>query len=237
MKRIGILLLLFALTLSFCEKDESTENWAAGDNWIDTRDGQSYATIQIGEQVWMAENLAYLPKLIHPSNTSMTDPYYYVYGYEGTSVIEAQATDNYKTYGVLYNWPAAKKACPAGWHLPTDDEWKVLEKFLGMNQTVADSVGRRGTNEGGKLKEIGLAHWSEPNTGATNESGFTALPGGLFCGGINYFCSMGWLSNFWSSTVDGQSAWHRKLSCVNSKVERSMSYYDKGISVRCVKDE
>jgi uncharacterized protein (TIGR02145 family) len=249
MKKLSILLILLSLILSFCDKPElepgpePNENWTSGDDWLDTRDEQSYATIQIGDQVWMADNLVYLPKLSHPSNESYTDPYYYVFDYEGTSVSEAQATDNYQTYGVLYNWPAAKEACPTGWHLPTDDEWKKLEKSLGMSQTVADSVYSRGTNEGGKLKEIGLSHWVGLNTGATNESGFTALPGGVYKGGHTppyYFSEEGFHAFFWSSTDktdEINKAWNRQLYCNSSKVIRSSTRYYCGISVRCVKDE
>ena len=87
-------------------------------------DGKVYKVVQIGNQCWMAENLAYLPSVSPPTEGSLIDPYSYVYGYEGTDINEAKTTTNYQTYGVLYNWPATLEACPSGWHLPSDAEWK-----------------------------------------------------------------------------------------------------------------
>src|SRR5690554_3367234 len=136
--------------------------------FIDSRDGNEYNWVQIGDQVWMAENLAYVPSvnMVADGSEDAAGSYYYVYGYDGTNVADAKATDNYATYGVLYNYTAACNSCPAGWHLPSDAEWTELTNYLG--ETVA----------GGKLKETGTTHWASPNTGATNETGFTALPGG-----------------------------------------------------------
>ena len=184
----------------------------------------------------MAENLAYLPSVVGPATESYTDPYYYVYGYDGTSVATAKATTNYQTYGVLYNWPAALSACPPGWHLPSDAEWKQLEMYLGITSAQADATGWRGTAEGGKLKEEGTTHWDSPNTGATNSSGFTALPGGYrsLNGSFNY---IGIYGVWWSSTVYGTDyAWGRSLYYGNSTVHRGG--YDKfyGFSVRCLRD-
>ncbi|MCF8358778.1 MAG: hypothetical protein K9H26_08480 [Prolixibacteraceae bacterium] len=94
----------------------------SGGGIFDERDGNYYNTVKIGEQIWMAENLAYLPQINRPSEQSYTIPLYYVYEYEGTEVNEAKAIENYQIYGVLYNWQAAISACPSGWHLPSDDE-------------------------------------------------------------------------------------------------------------------
>ena len=123
--------------------------------FIDSRDGNEYNWVQIGDQIWMAENLKYLPSVVGSGTGSETTPYYYVYGYDGTNVPDAKATDNYATYGVLYNWTAAMNGeassktnpsgiqgvCPAGWHLPSDAEWTELTDYLG-GRSVA----------GGKLK-------------------------------------------------------------------------------------
>ena len=106
--------------------DDITD-WDCGDDFIDSRDSNIYPTVQIGTQCWMAKNLAYLPSVVGPLTGSETTPYYYVYGYDGTDVSAAKATSNYTTYGVLYNWPAASTACPIGWHLPTDAEYREID--------------------------------------------------------------------------------------------------------------
>ena len=208
--------------------------------FIDSRDGgRTYKTTKIGNQVWMAENLAYLPAVSPPSSESTTSPYYYVYGYEGTSVIAAKATSNYSTYGVLYNWPAAmagavssnsnpsgvQGVCPSGWHLPSDAEWTELVDYLG-GAAVA----------GGKLKEQGIAHWESPNEGATNESWFTALPGG-FRDGDGSFGSIGYFGYWWSATeLDATAAWGRGVVYYLASVGRDGFDKEIGFSVRCVRD-
>lgn len=190
----------------------------------DSRDNKEYETIVIGTQCWMKENLAYLPSVSPSANDSQTWPFYYVYGYQGTNVTEAKATSNYHTYGVLYNWTAALTACPAGWHLPSDAEWTALTTFLG-GESVA----------GGKMKEADTAHWNSPNTGATNESGFTGLPGGSrnVVYNIGSFSDFGNYSNWWSST----DAWNRILDYYNDDINRQNMYKSYGFNVRCLRDE
>ncbi|MDD2386440.1 MAG: fibrobacter succinogenes major paralogous domain-containing protein, partial [Bacteroidales bacterium] len=192
----------------------------------DSRDGTHYDAVKIGNQVWMAENLKYLPSVVGPATGSQTTPYYYyVYDYDGTDVTAAKATANYTTYGVLYNWPAATNACPTGWHLPSDAEWTELTDYLG-GESVA----------GGKLKEIGTTHWNTPNTGATNETGFTALPGGYRYGN-GAFDDIGYGGYWWSATeLSTSSAWNRSMNCNDSDVGRSNYGKEVGFSVRCVRD-
>jgi len=136
------------------------------------------------------------------------------------------------TNGALYNWYAldaasngGKNVCPTGWHVPTDDEWTTFTTFLG-GESVA----------GGKMKETGTAHWQSPNTGATNESGFTALPGGgrYFDG---TFSSIGSIGCWWSSTeLLTTSARGRYLYFNYSLVYRGSGSKQDGFSVRCIKD-
>ena len=204
----------------------------------DSRDSQIYQYKTIGTQVWMTENLAYLPSVVGPGTGSNSTAYYYVYGYDGSDVATAKATDNYSTYGVLYNWTAAQSACPSGWHLPSDAEWKQLEKSLGMTDAQANSINFRGThNEGNKLKEAGTVHWNSPNTGATNETGFTALPGG-YRAESNIFSILGETGNWWSSTFyNSDNAYYRSMSYVQSGVYRSDEGKNEyGLSVRCVRN-
>lgn len=191
----------------------------------DVRDNREYQWIRIGEQVWMAENLAYLPSVSPSTEGTSTELYYYVYGYQGSEVSEAKAMDNYSIYGVLYNWPAAMNACPVGWHLPTDLEWSQLTDYLGGQE-----------NAGGKLKEIGTTHWNSPNTDATNESNFTALPGGQRIAG-SPFSYIGESGKWWSaSETSTTNAWNRSLSNSSNKVYRTSIPRRYGNSVRCIRD-
>ena len=211
-------------------------------SFTDTRDGKVYKTVTIGFQVWMAENLAYLPSVVGPATGSEyagheTDPYYYVYGYDGTSVATAKATTNYQTYGVLYNWPAALTACPPGWHLPSDAEWTQLEIYLGMSPEKADDTGWRGPYDG-KLKS-GTNHWNLILEEDTNESGFTALPGGYREGhGIEEFYGIGVFGSWWTSTdsdSDNVGPFSRILAH-GEYVQRDGGSEQWGSSVRCIKD-
>ena len=218
------------------EPEPEPEPLIAYGKFTDSRDGRVYKTVKIGTQTWMAENLAYLPSVSPSSEGSYTDPYYYVYDYQGSNVTEAKATSNYRTYGVLYNWPAALQACPAGWHLPMDAEWKTLEMHLGMSQVQADATLWRGIDEGGKLKETGTTHWRSPNTGATNETGFSALPGG---NRRHYgsFGVVGGSGHWWSATeLCTYHAWNRYVRYDYSYVTRFYYTKDYGFSVRCVRD-
>ena len=215
--------------------------------FTDTRDGKVYKWVRICGKVWMAENLAYLPAVSPSADGSNTQPFYYVYDYQGTDTAEAKKTDNFKTYGVLYNWPAAMQGesssnanpsgvrgiSPDGWHIPSDAEWAELEACLGGIDVA-----------GGKMKEVGTAHWIEPNFGATNESGFTGLPAGQrwFTGGG--FVETGTTGYWWTSTEKGlvgpyRDSWIRVMYYEKASLcvhEGSYGEQGYGFSVRCVKD-
>jgi uncharacterized protein (TIGR02145 family) len=203
--------------------------------FTDPRDDQTYQTVQIGSQCWMAENLAYLPAVSPPWQGNDPVPFYFVYDYQGTSVEEAKVTTNYQTYGVLYNWHAAMISCPTGWHLPSDDEWCILEQEI--DPTIdCSSSGWRGLDGGGKLKKTGTAQWNAPNTGATNSSGFTALPGGLR-NSLGSFDNLGDWGYWWSSSQIGSgTAWSRYLNNGSIQVGRWDNGKLAGFSVRCIKD-
>jgi uncharacterized protein (TIGR02145 family) len=191
-------------------------------------EGNAYKTIQIGTQVWMAENL---------KTTKLND------GTPIPQVTDATTWDNLSSpaccwyndeattynadFGALYNWYVVNtsKLCPTGWHLPTDAEWTALSTYLG-GQGYA----------GGKLKEISTTHWLSPNTGSTNESGFTALPGGTrsISGSSDNIDIAGY---WWSSTeFDSANAWYRHMNYSTSNVFRNSFHKKTGFSVRCVKD-
>jgi uncharacterized protein (TIGR02145 family) len=199
--------------------------------FTDSRDGHVYNMVKIFNQVWMAENLAYLPSVNLRRDGSTTDPRYYVYGYDGTDVTAAKATSNYSTYGALYNWPGAMTACPEGWHLPSFAEWTTLKTYLG-GESVA----------GGKMKETGTTHWLTPNTGATNESGFMGLPGGYRAYADitgQPFLYVGELGMWWSSTEDLSKVYASAVMLDYNSA--NLSFYgdqkDYGRSVRCVRND
>jgi uncharacterized protein (TIGR02145 family) len=203
--------------------------------FTDPRDGKIYKTVKIGAQTWMAENLAYLPEVSPPASGSNTDPVFYVYGYEGNDVSAAQMYQNYKLYGVLFNWQAAKRACPQGWHLPSDEEWKQMEIAIGMHRGAADQAGVwRGSDQGTKLKsQKGWYHFGN----GTDEVGFKCLPAGQrFSSG--HFDDIEWFTMFWTSTVHDSPffAKVRKLTSEDYKVYRGYDEAVLGLSVRCVKD-
>lgn len=216
---------MLVIAMYACSTEEPKNNKDMLTKFTDIRDGNVYNWVKIGNQIWMAENLRYLPSVVGPGTGSKTTPYYYVYGYEGTSVAAAKATANYTTYGVLYNWTAACNSCPDGWHLPSDAEWTELTDYLG------------GTSDaGGKLKETGTTHWYSPNTGATNETGFTALPGGYRFNNGSFF-DIGHYGDWWSATEDDTSnAWYRYMGYNYSNVNRRDYNKEVGFSVRCVRD-
>ncbi|MCP4091298.1 MAG: hypothetical protein GY746_16130, partial [Gammaproteobacteria bacterium] len=238
------------------------KTFLCGKELIDYRDERSYATVKIGNQCWMAENLAYLPQVDNVAAGSEDSPgsYYYVYGYtpnganEAEEVANAKLNANYTTYGVLYNWQAAMAGsgsstsvqsgvqgiCPNGWHLPSDEEWKMLEGEVdskyGYPDPEWDGSAYRGKDAGGNLKETGTSHWNSQNTGATNSSGFTALPGG-YRYDPGHFSSIGYYALYWSSTEHGTHyAWYRRLTYSSSDVYRNDRSKNCGFSVRCTKD-
>jgi uncharacterized protein (TIGR02145 family) len=180
-------------------------------------DGNVYKTIKIGNQWWMAENL----KVTHYCNgDAIPTEAYCSYNYDEGNVV---------IYGRLYSWYAAvdsRNIAPAGWHTPSNAEWQTLIDYLGGHAVA-----------GGKMKETGTTHWKSPNAGATNESGFTALPGGIRgLGGDFYYMGVG--AYFWSSTEPWSgTASFCDLSYANSEVYLTINYEPQYLfSVRCVRD-
>ena len=229
-KHLVFLMLLFVLGLYGSNSGEELKDI----------DGNRYRTVKIGEQIWMAENL----KVTHYRNG---DAIANVTGDTAWANLETGAYCSYNnnpqsaaTYGLLYNWLAVndyRGLAPEGWHVPSDEEWKQLEMHLGMSQSDADILLFRGTDEGGKLKETGTSHWKNPNTGATNESGFSALPGGYRRNFNGNYSNLGDYASFWSSSkYDSEHALFRHLSYNYSAISRYSFNKLNGFSVRCVRD-
>lgn len=206
-------------------------------------DGNIYKTVKIGNQVWMAENL---------KTTKYADgkPIPLV---KTTAAWDALTTTSkaycwyndsitYKnTYGALYTWAAAMNGaasrntkpsgvqgvCPTGWHLPSEAEWKELIKYLGESKIA-----------GGKMKETGTTHWASPNTGATNESGFSSVPGGYHCNDGSF----DWITKYgiwWSSTEHLIANWVANywfLDFSNATIVEGSNNKETGFSVRCIRN-
>jgi len=217
--------LAFGMVSSLAAQDKKT--------FTDDRDGHTYTSITIGKQTWMAENLAYLPGVDRVATGLFEVECRYVYGYDGVNVNEARANANYKEFGVLYNWVAAKSACPSGWHLPADQEWIELEEFIGMTDAEAIMRDWRISGETG-LKLKSTSGWVRGNS--TDKYGFAAKPGG--CRGYAGCESKSYAAYFWTaSTIDGDNGWRRGICSDNPGISRQEDRRYFGCSVRCVKNK
>jgi len=196
-------------------------------------DGNSYNTLQIGTQCWIKSNLKVskygngdaIPTGLGAADWRSTNT--------GAYAILLNDNSNDAIYGKLYNWYAVadnRGLCPTGWHVPTDAEWTTLTTYLG-GEGVA----------GGKMKVTGTTYWNIQNTGATNESGFSGLPGGFRNDGDTDYYNIGRGAYFWSATESSRDgfSWARDLldydvfvtKVGDNGVDRNM-----GLSVRCLKD-
>jgi len=234
-KNSQIEVLIGGVPNSFCEL---TIKGIPKSDTITDYDGNTYNTVKIGNQEWMAENL----KVTHYANGMdiplVTDNMVWVnLGNNNTDKAYCYYNNsdaNRDIYGALYTYAAATNGdndgttqgvCPTGWHLPSDAEWTELTDYLG-GVSVA----------GGKIKEVGKTHWNNPNTGATNESNFSALPGGYRIGN-GTFNDIGNTGEWWSSTeYQSISAWPRHVYNYSNSVERFSYPKHYGFSVRCLKD-
>jgi uncharacterized protein (TIGR02145 family) len=192
-------------------------------------DGNVYTTVIIGTQIWLGENLKVthyrngdvLPNVTNGTqwNRLSTGAYCWYNNDEAA----------YKNvYGAYYNWFTvvdSRNLCPTGWHIPNDAEWTTLTNYLGGDSVAGD-----------KMKETGTVHWLSPNTGATNECGFTGLPGGSRYG-TGPFNDIGYSGNWWSSTAyEPHDAWFRYLLFNDGSVLKDWYNKGNGFSVRCVRD-
>jgi len=198
--------------------------WLCGDTITDPRDNKKYATVLIGSQCWMAENLNIGTRIDgagDQTDNSIIEKYCY-----------GNLESNCNTYGGLYQWNEMMQytttqgvhgICPPDWHIPTDGESTTLVNYLGGSSIA-----------GGKMKEAGTAHWNPPNTGATNESGFTALPSGYRYDNGN-FLGLGNNGYFWSSSEHNTyNAWLRVMYYNSDVVSRNFFNKNYGFPVRCI---
>jgi uncharacterized protein (TIGR02145 family) len=232
---VWLILMLMSMdaTMSHDYLPESDRNALcfADSETVRDSDGNVYRAVRIGNQIWMAENL---------KTTKFCDGQAIPYVSDDNAWGDLRTpgycwpnndSSNKDAYGALYNWYTVEsgKLAPAGWHVPTDEEWKTLSDYLG------------GVNiAGGKLKETGTEHWVNPNKGATNETGFGARGAGVR-NSDGAFALFGEVVKYWTSTRGG---WHSETDaqywCVNTfepSLGRSSHQRMDGHSVRCIKDE
>jgi uncharacterized protein (TIGR02145 family) len=218
--------IIFITAFTMCSKS-SDDNSTPTQITVTDIDGNVYHGVTIGTQVWMVENLKVtkyrnsdlIANVTDTSWKSLTTGAYCWYLNDVT---------NKGTYGALYNWFAvtdSRNIAPTGWHVPTDAEWETLITYLGGSNAA-----------GGSIKEAGTSHWNSPNTGATNTSGFTALPGGrrisdaAFEGLHNY-------ADLWSVTEQAATfSWSCELNTSEADAYRYIARKVNGLSVRCIKD-
>ncbi|NLB62784.1 MAG: hypothetical protein GX801_01580 [Fibrobacter sp.] len=181
----------------------------------DSRDANVYNWVRLNNQVWLTENMKWLPSVNSLKEKDRKEPTYHVYGYDGNDVAEAKSSSNYNDYGVLYNLSSALGACPEGWHLPTGDEWDALIEYAGGEELASI-----------KLKSV--SGWGDKGDGA-DDFGFAGLPGGYHYS--TYFSGKGYLGFWWSSSwrkydmrVEEEFLWH--------PIEEFVGY-----AVRCVQGE
>jgi len=215
----ALVLVAVLFTFNSCKKDDPKEKTTVTDI-----DGNVYNIIKIGNQEWLDRNL----NVTHYRNGDPILNDLSTAGTQGAWINYGNLTANGDIYGKLYNSFAGhdpRGIAPEGWHVPTKDEWVELINFLG-GFSVA----------GGKLKEVGLAHWLEPNTSATDDFGFKALPGG-YAGGTGSY--MGNYASFWTTTkigTDTNETYMFYLYYNNSTVEQDSDFGSSGYSVRCIRD-
>jgi uncharacterized protein (TIGR02145 family) len=206
---------------------------------VTDQNGNTYATIVIGTQEWMAENL-------RTSTYANGDPIPNVTDNTAWTQLTTGAWAHYDNnasyenpYGKLYNWYAVsdpRNVCPTNWHVPTDAEWNTLVGYLDPTYDP-NAIGSQSVTAGGKMKSTGTQYWIAPNEGATNESGFSGLPGGNRFDNYGIFNFLGGYGDWWSASESGaEDAWRRTLFNSNAGLGRFYNGKRTGFCVRCVRD-
>lgn len=221
MKTISIFSLLLIILIGLAFQPQNQDSNIEYGEFTDPRDNHTYKTVKIGDQVWLAENFAYVPYVCQPDSFNCG---IWVYDYTGDNASVAQETPEYKKYGALYSWNTAREVAPEGWHLPSDQEWKELEKNLGIDSSDIENKEWRGeNNEANKLKVKG-------------ETGLDVIFGGWMTdyGKFNFINEH---ANFWCSTeFDQERGYERLIGVNNGKIGRAAGNKGCGFSVRYIKD-
>jgi uncharacterized protein (TIGR02145 family) len=222
------ILIGLAFTLITCNKNDE-EPSDPNKGTVQDVQGNSYPTIKIGDQWWMAENLNTTKFSTGEDIPNVTGAGEWVSSVNAAYCNANNDTAIAEVYGRLYNWYAAtdgRKICPNDWHVPSDNDWVALTQFLGGEEVA-----------GGKLKQTGTELWSSPNADATNESGFNAIPGGVRNSTAGIFVGIGINASWWSVTqhnTDNAFTWG--ITSVNGIMSNYFLDKNTGSSIRCVKD-
>ena len=243
MKKI-LLLIPFLILIGCKVEDDITVNIPCPDIPTVAYAGQVYNTVQIGNQCWMAKNMNVGTMIYSDTAVGCQQA--------NDGIIEKYCFNNDTSqcdiYGGLYEWgeamqynstEGAQGICPNGWHIPSDGEWCILAKSLDNIANCGKYDFRSSLIAGGRMKEAGIMHWCNPNEGATNESGFTALPGGFRDGNNGNFGELGYWGDFWSSSQFSEDYQAFSWSLQNSVAYLNHGYEWEahGVSVRCIKDD
>ena len=227
--------LVVGVSFTGCQ-DEETPVRVIETSTVTDVDGNVYKTVKIGNQWWMAENLAVTrfndgTSIEFCSVTSLDTVW--------SSATEATYTSfNDGLSGFLYNYTVVeseKNIAPEGWHVPTDEDWKLLESEIGMTSSETESLGWRGTIEAEKLASQYSEGWSSEILFGTDEFGFNAKPGGcrLFNGETNMQADVAF---WWTATTIGNEGWYRYIDANQTRIFRQHTYKGYGMSIRCVKN-
>jgi uncharacterized protein (TIGR02145 family) len=227
--------LCVGLLFTGCQEEEAPVRVIETSTVTDV-DGNVYKTVKIGNQWWMAENLA-----VTRFNDSSSISYisFGAIDSDWANTIEPAYTfSNDGQYGNLYNFSVVednRNIAPEGWHVPTDEDWNLLEKEIGMSTVETNALGWRGNNEAEKLTSLFSVGWPE---GAalfgTDEFGFNAKPGG--CRVFNGMASSGSVAFWWTASALGNEAWYRYIDANQTRIFRQHTYKGYGMSIRCVKN-
>jgi len=237
---LNLLSLITAIVICVCFtgcKKKETPPRVIETSTVTDIEGREYKTVKIGNQWWMAENLAVTrfndsTALNFVDISSSDSAWANASGAAYTSLNNGQ-------YGFLYNFAVVentKNIAPEGWHVPTDEEWLMLEKEIGMSSEETILLGWRGTNEANKLAALNSIGWPAnfPLFGS-DEYGFNAKPGGCrsFSGEINL---QGNIAFWWSASTDGNEGWYRYIDANQTRIFRQHTYKGYGMNIRCIKD-
>ena len=229
--------LVVGVSFTGCQEEETPTRVVETSTMTDV-DGNVYKTVKIGNQWWMAENLA-VTRFNDGSSLSFISTNTFSNN-DWENITEAAYTSlNDGQYGFLYNFPAvesAKNIAPEGWHVPTDEDWKILEREVGMLESESNYLGWRGVSEAEKLVTEFSAGW--PNgivLFGSDDYGFNAKPGGcrLFNGETNFENNVAF---WWTASTSGNEGWYRYIDANQTRIFRQHTYKGYGMGIRCVKN-